>query len=337
MKAVLLKGVGGVEMLRVGDAPIPEPAAGQVLVKVMATSVNRADLVQRQGNYPPPAGESAILGLEVSGVIDKLGPGVSGWAEGERVMSLVGGGGYAEYAVAYAPHLLRIPPSLTFAEAACCCETYVTAFLNIHLIGGLKDGDTVMIHGGGGGVNIAGIQLCRALTPHARIIVTASPRKKERVKEMGVDMVIDYRDAPDFSNLVREFTSGEGVQVILDHVGADYLKANLKSLAIGGRLVIIGVISGSTGQFNLAALMVGRQSIIGSVLRSRSVQEKGEIIARFADAVLPLFAERRVVPVIDRVFALDDVAAAHHLMEEGGPFGKIVLKVADPTVQPADR
>ena len=183
MKAVLLEGFGGVEVLQVGEVDRPVPGENQVLVKVMATSINRPDLVQREGKYPPPPGDSEILGLEVSGVIEEVGPGVVGWQKGERVISLVGGGGYAEYAVAYANHLMRIPDSMSFEEAACVCESYITAFLNIFMIGEFKDGQTAILHGGGGGVNTAGIQLCRALAPSSKLIVTAHPSKMERVKE----------------------------------------------------------------------------------------------------------------------------------------------------------
>jgi NADPH:quinone reductase len=327
MKAVLLDGFGGVEVLKVGEAEKPRPGEGQVLVRVMATSVNRPDLVQREGKYPPPPGDSDILGLEVAGVVEELGPGVTGWQKGERVISLVGGGGYAEYAVAYASHLMRIPDSMSFGEAACVCESYITAFLNVFMIGGLKDGNTVILHGGGGGVNTAAIQLCKALTPKARIIVTASPAKMERVKELGADLVIDFTQTPDFSEIVKEFTNKKGVDVILDHVGAKYLAPNMNSLGYAGRLVVIGVISGIKAELNLALMMVKRQQIIGSVLRSRPVQDKGEIVAEFTRTALPKFADRTIVPLIERVFPLDQVADAHRMMEEDKHFGKIVLQI----------
>ena len=223
MKAVLLEGFGGVEVMKIGEAEKPTPKEGQVLLKVHATTVNRPDLVQRMGNYPPPAGDSEILGLEVAGVIEELGAGVTGWKVGDRVMTLVGGGSYAEYAVAYASHLMPIPESMSFEEAACVCESYITAFLNIFMIGGLKDNNTAIIHGGGGGVNMAGVQLCKALVPNTKLIVTAAPDKIERVKGMGVDLVINFRETPDFAEAVKEFTNKKGVDVILDHVGAKYL------------------------------------------------------------------------------------------------------------------
>jgi putative PIG3 family NAD(P)H quinone oxidoreductase len=327
MKAVLLEGFGGVEVLKVGEAEKPIPAEKQVLVKVMATSVNRPDLVQREGKYPPPPGDSEILGLEVSGIVEELGPGVTGWQKGERVVSLVGGGGYAEYAVAYASHLMRIPDSMSFEEAACICESYITAFLNIFMIGEFRDGQTAILHGGGGGVNTAGIQLCRALTPTSKLIVTAHPSKLERVKQIGADLVIDFTQTPDFTEIVKEFTNKKGVDLILDHVGAKYLAPNMNSLAYKGKLVSIGVTSGIKAELNLALMMVKRQSIIGSVLRSRPVSEKGEIVAEFTRRALPKFADRTVVPIIEKVFTLDQVVDAHRMMEEDRHFGKIVIRI----------
>jgi putative PIG3 family NAD(P)H quinone oxidoreductase len=328
MKAVLMEGFGGIEVMKIGEAEKPSPKEGQVLLKVHATTVNRPDLVQRMGNYPPPPGDSEILGLEVAGVIEELGAGVTGWKVGDRVMTLVGGGSYAEYAVAYASHLMAIPASMSFEEAACVCESYITAFLNIFMIGGLKDNNSVIIHGGGGGVNMAGVQLCKALVPNTKIIVTAAPDKIERVKGMGVDLVINFRENPDFTEIVKEFTNKKGVDVILDHVGAKYLAPNMNSLGYAGRLVIIGVISGIKAELNLALMMVKRQQIIGSVLRSRPVKDKGDIVAEFTRTALPKFADRTIVPIIEKVFTLDEVVEAHRMMEEDRHFGKIVLKVA---------
>jgi len=327
MKAVLLDGFGGSEVLKIGEADTPSPSEGQVLIKVAATSVNRPDIVQREGNYPPPKGESDILGLEVAGVIEEVGPGVTAWKTGDRVMSLVGGGGYAEYAVAYATHLIPIPESMSFEQAACVCETYITAFLNVFLIGGLKDGESVLLHGGGGGVNTAAIQLCKALTPNVKIMVTASPGKIERVKQHGAHLVVNYEDE-NFAEEVKAYTNNRGARVILDHIGANYLTPNMKALAAGGTLVVIGVMSGVKAELNLALMMVKCQRIIGSVLRSRSAQEKGEIIAEFTKMVMPRFAAGTLVPLIYKTYSLDDVAEAHRAMERSEHFGKIVLKVA---------
>lgn len=329
MRAVLLKEFGSVENLYVGEVEIPKPKKGEVLIKVAATSINRPDLVQREGKYPPPPGDSEILGLEVAGVIEELGEDVVGWKKGDRVISLVGGGGYAEYAVAYAIHLIPIPENVTFEEAACICESYITAFSNIFMIGELKDGETAIIHGGGGGVNTAGIQLCKGLAPHSKLIVTANPSKMENVKKLGVDLVIDYTTTPDFSETVKEFTNKKGVDVILDHVGAKYLDPNMKSLGYAGRLVIIGVISGIKAELNLALMMVKRQKIIGSVLRSRPVSQKGEIVSEFTRVALPKFADGTIKPIISAVFPMDKVQEAHKMMEEDKHFGKIVLKIQD--------
>lgn len=327
MKAVLMDAFGAADVLRIGEVDRPAPAAGQVLIKVFATSINRPDLVQREGKYPPPAGDSEILGLEVAGVIEAIGAGVSGWQVGERVMTLVGGGGYAEFAVAYAAHLMRIPESMSFEEAACVCESYITAFLNVFMIGEFKDGQTAILHGGGGGVNTAAIQLSRALTPASKLIVTASPAKMTRVREIGADFLINFHDTPDFTEVVKEYTGKKGVDLILDHVGAKYLAPNMNSLGYKGRLVIIGVISGIKAELNLALMMVKRQQIIGSVLRSRPVSEKGEIVAEFTRRAVPRFADRTIVPIIERVFALEQVADAHRMMEADQHFGKIVLRV----------
>jgi putative PIG3 family NAD(P)H quinone oxidoreductase len=327
MKAVLLDGFGGTEMLRIGEITRPSPAQGQVRIKVVATSVNRPDVVQRQGNYRQPPGESEILGLEVAGTIDALGAGVSDRSVGDRVMCLVAGGGYAEYALAYAGHLIPMPQSMSFEEAACVCETYITAFLNIFLIGGFANGESALLHGGGGGVNTAAIQLCKTLTPEAKVIVTASPGKLERVKQLGADLVIDYT-SQDFAQEAKTFTGGKGVDLILDHLGAKYLTANMTALAVEGRLLLIGVMGGSKAEINLALMMVKRQRIIGSVLRSRSVEQKAQITTEFIKTVLPKLADRTIVPLIHTVLPLERVAQAHEMMESSKHFGKIVLRVA---------
>jgi putative PIG3 family NAD(P)H quinone oxidoreductase len=326
MKAVLIDDFGGPEVLRIGECEAPLPGIGQVLIKVAATSVNRPDIIQRQGNYPAPKGESEILGLEVAGVIEALGVGVVGYAVGQRVMALVGGGGYAEYVAAHAGHLMAIPDSMSDAQAACVCETYITAFLNIFMLAALQDGEAILIHGGGGGVSTAAIQLCKTLRADVQVIVTASSGKVERVRELGADVVIDYRTQR-FADEVKAATGGQGVAVILDHIGGRYLADNLKSLAVGGRLIIIGVMGGIKAELNLAVMMVKRQHIIGSVLRSRPLQEKSAIIHEFAQTVLPRLADQTIAPLIHRVFPLEEVAEAHRLMEESSHFGKIVLEI----------
>jgi len=321
-----MESFGGAEVLYVGEAPRPTPAPGQVLVRVMATSVNRADIVQREGHYPPPPGESPILGLEVAGEVAAVGEGVHAWRPGDRVMGLVGGGGYAEYALVHAGHLIPIPADMDYETAGCICEVYITAFLNLFLLGGFTDGQSVLLHGGGGGVNTAGIQLCRALARDAFIAVTASAAKIDRVRELGADRVIDYK-RDDFAESIREHTGGRGVDLILDHIGAAYLAGNLRALAREGKLVVIGVMGGSVAEVNLAHLLVKRQEIIGSSLRSRSVAKKSEITAAFAGRVMPLFENGTLAPLIHEVFPLEQAAEAHRTMEASRHFGKIVLAV----------
>ncbi|MDE0094969.1 MAG: NAD(P)H-quinone oxidoreductase [Gammaproteobacteria bacterium] len=326
MKAILLDGFGGPECMHYGEARMPEPGANQVLIRVAATSVNRPDIIQRQGNYNPPQGESEILGLEVAGTVESVGEDVTDWKRGDRVMALIGGGGYAEFAVAHAGHLMTIPENMTFAQAACVCETYITAFLNLFRLGRLKDGESALLHGGGGGVNTAAIQLCRQLAPESPLFVTASSGKVDSVRELGAQHVIDYRHSA-FDEEIAEITGGRGVDVILDHVGAEYLQKNLKSLAVYGRLVIIGVTSGPRGEVNLALMMVKRQQITGSVLRPRSIAQKAEIIRDFRDRVLGLFASGAIAPLVSHEFPLQEAASAHRLMETSGHFGKIVLNI----------
>jgi putative PIG3 family NAD(P)H quinone oxidoreductase len=321
-----MDGFGGVGVLRIAEVEQPEPGPGQVLIRVAASSVNRPDLIQREGRYPPPPGESAILGLECAGTVAAVGQDVDMPAVGDRVLALLGGGGYAEFAVAHAAHSLPIPASLGFDAAACIAETWITAWLNLFEIADLRDGESVIVHGGSGGVGTAAIQLVRALCPASPIIVTVSAGKIERVLQLGADRAIDYR-SENFSNAIRDATGGNGADVILDHIGGDSLERNLRALAVGGRLVVIGITSGADALLNLGRLMLKRQRIIGSVLRSRPVTEKAAIIGRFAARVLPLLAEGRIGPVIDSRYPLAAVADAHRRMEAGAHFGKIVLIV----------
>jgi len=324
MKAITLRDFGGPEMMQYTDIDTPSPGDGQLLVRVHATSVNRPDVIQRQGNYPPPPGDSAVLGLEVAGVVEAGGGGTSRFKPGDRVVALVGGGGYAEYALARADHAMALPAAISFEQAACICETYITAYLNLFLLGELQGKKTVLIHGGGGGVATSAIQLCRALTPDTEIIVTASTGKLARVAAQGAHHVIDYR-TQSFAEEIQRITGKRGVDVNLDHIGAKYLEDNMKSLALAGTLMLIGVMGGIKAELNLATMMVKRQRIIGSVLRSRPVAEKASIIARFEETVMPLIAAGEVTPLVDATFPLSEAAEAHRLMEKGGHFGKIVL------------
>ena len=324
MKAITLSDFGGPEMMRFTEVETPAPGDNQVLIRVKATSVNRPDIIQRQGNYPAPPGDSEILGLEVAGIVEAIGENVTRYAPGDSVVSLVGGGGYAEYALALESHTMPIPESISFEQAACICETYITAYLNLFMIAELQGKQSVLIHGGGGGVATAAIQLCKALTPDTEIFVTASPTKIERVKQQGADHVIDYQ-TQDFAAEVKRISEKRGVDVILDHIGAKYLDSNLKSLAVGGCIMLIGVMGGIKAEINLAMIMVKRQRIIGSVLRSRPVDEKAFIIKQFEQTVMPLFACGKISPLVHATFPLSEAAQAHNLMEQGGHFGKIIL------------
>jgi putative PIG3 family NAD(P)H quinone oxidoreductase len=330
VKVIIQDGNGGPEVLKPGTAPDPVAAAGRVLIRVHATSVNRPDAVQRQGNYPPPPGESPILGLEAAGTVEAVGPGVMGFAPGERVFALLGGGGYAELAAAYAGHVMKIPPNLSFEQAACICETYITAHMNLFGNARLQDGETVLLHGGGGGVTTAAMELCRALVPHARVLVTASPAKIARVKGLGADAVIDYKNE-DFADAVLRLTGGHGAHVILDHIGGAYLARNQKALALDGRLAVIGVMGGRRAELDIGRLLTQRQSILGSVLRPRTTEQKTAIIHAFARDVLPLFASGAIAPLIDAVYPLERAADAHRAMESSSHFGKLVLRVAEPS------
>jgi putative PIG3 family NAD(P)H quinone oxidoreductase len=326
MRAVLMAGFGGPEVLRVDEVPRPEAQPGQVLIRVATTSVNRADLHQRAGNYPPPPGESELLGLECAGVIEQLGEGVSGWRVGERVMTLLGGGGYAEYATAQASTLLPVPPNLDLAQAAAIPEVWITAWLNVFREARLEPGETLLVQGGASGVGTAAIQLAGALGPSPVIVTVGSSEKAEACRALGADHAILYK-TEDFSKRVLEITRGRGANVILDHIGAANLEPNLACLALYGRLVIIGLLGGARAELNIGRLMVKRQRIIGSVLRARPIEEKAEITAAFRKAVLGRFASGELKPVIHAVLPLEEAPRAHELMAANANTGKLVLQV----------
>jgi NADPH2:quinone reductase len=330
MRAVLLKGFGGPEVLELGEASRPSPGPGQVLIRIAATSVNRADLQQRAGNYAPPPGESEILGLECAGVIEALGDGVGGWRVGDRVMTLLGGGGYAEYATAAAGTLMPIPDHLDLVRAAAIAEVWITAFLNVFREAGLRPGETLLVHGGASGVGTAAIQLAKALGPSPVLVTVGSEDKAEACLGLGADRAILYK-SEDFSSRVRELTGDHGADVILDHIGAAYLEPNLACLALYGRLVIIGLLGGARAELNIGRLMIKRQRIVGSVLRARPIEEKAEITTAFREQVLPRFASGELKPVIHTVLPLAEVRQAHELMAANANTGKILLQV-DPAL-----
>jgi putative PIG3 family NAD(P)H quinone oxidoreductase len=325
MKAVLIDRPGDETVLRIGEAPEPVLGAGELRLRVAATAVNRADLLQRQGMYPPPPGASPILGLECAGTVIEVGPGVNGWKPGDRAMALLAGGGYAEQVVVHAGSALRVPERLSLEEAAAVPEVFLTAFLNLFEVGLLSAGGSALVHGGGSGVGTASIQLVKAAG--ARALITAGSEDKcTRCLELGADLAIDYRKE-NFAERVREATGGGGVDVVLDSIGAAYLEGNLASLAIGGRLVLIGLMGGAKAEVNLAVLLAKRLHVVGSTLRTRSVEEKAAIVASFERRFGADLASGRVRPIVDRVVPLEQVADAHRSMKASEHFGKIVLQV----------
>ncbi len=321
----MTEGPGDESVLRIGEAPPPAIASGALRIRVVATAVNRADLLQRQGMYPPPPGASPILGLECAGTVSELGDGVSGWRAGDRVMALLTGGGYAEEVVVDAGSVMPVPESLPLEQAAAVPEVFLTAYLNLFELGGLTAGGTALIHGGGSGVGTAAIQLCKAAGAH--VYVTAgSDGKCQRCRDLGADLAVNYRN-DSFADRVRDATGGRGVEVVLDPIGAAYLADNLKSLSIGGRLVLIGLMGGVKAELSLAALLARRLSVIGSTLRSRPAEDKAAIIAGFQQRFGADLEAGKLRPVIDRVLPLEAVADAHRAMKASEHFGKIVLRI----------
>ncbi|HEY0591638.1 MAG TPA: NAD(P)H-quinone oxidoreductase [Thermoanaerobaculia bacterium] len=325
MKAIVFDEAGDESVLRVGEVPTPEPGPRDVRIRVAAAGVNRADLLQRQGGYPPPPGASEILGLECAGVVDAVGADVHEIAIGERVMALLSGGGYAELAVAHAGAVMRTPDGFSDAEAGAFPETFLTAFLNLFVIAGAREGRTVLVHGGGSGVGTSAIALCREA--NVRIFVTAGSEEKcRRCLDLGADAAIDYR-RQDFEEEVKQRTEGRGVDAILDHIGGAYLEKNVASLALEGTLVIIGGMGGRRAELDLGRLLARRLSVIGSTLRGRSDADKREIVRAFLGRFGAALRDGRLAPAVDSVFPLERAGDAHRRMASGEHFGKIVLKV----------
>ena len=326
MKAVVTSGEGGPEVMRLGETPRPDIGEGEVLIRIAATAVNRADTQQRKGAYPPPPGESEIMGLEAAGVIERLGPDVEGWKVGDRVMTILGGGGYAAFARAPAGTLMAVPEGFSMTEAAAIPEVFLTAYLNIFREADLKPSETLLMHGGASGVGTAAIQLARALGPSKVIVTVGSEEKAEACKALGADHVVLYKQE-DFAERVLAITEKKGADVILDHIGGGYLDKNMKCLAIYGRLVIIGLMGGAKAELNIGRMMVKRQRVIGSVLRARSIKEKTALTQAFRSEALGLFASGKLKPVIHDVLPLSDIVKAHEMMEANANTGKIMLSV----------
>ncbi|MFH8787300.1 NAD(P)H-quinone oxidoreductase [Streptomyces roseoverticillatus] len=325
MYAITITEPGGPEALVWSEVPDPVPAEGEVLIEVVASAVNRADVVQRQGFYDPPPGASPYPGLECSGRIAALGPGVSGWAVGDEVCALLAGGGYAQKVCVPAGQLLPVPDGMDLVTAACLPEVTATVWSNVFMVAHLCPGETFLVHGGGSGIGTMAVQLAKAVG--ARVAVTAgSADKLEACRELGADILIDYREQ-DFVEELHKVTGGIGADVILDIVGAKYLARNVDALAVNGRLVIIGLQGGRTAELDLGALLTKRAAVMGTSLRGRPLAEKATIIAAVREHVWPLVAGGRVRPVVDRTMPMSEAAEAHRVMEQSAHVGKILLTV----------
>jgi putative PIG3 family NAD(P)H quinone oxidoreductase len=325
MRAVVAAKSGGPEVLHVVDVPDPAPTPGEVLIDVAAAGLNRADLLQRQGHYPPPPGASDIIGMECSGTVAALGEGVTGWQVGDEVCALLAGGGYAERVAVPAGQVMPIPDGVGLVEAAALPEVACTVWSNVATVGRLTAGESFLVHGGAGGVGSFAIQVAREIG--ARVFATVgSPEKGALASELGADVVINYREQ-NFVQVVGDHTGGRGVDVILDNMGAKYLEPNFRALADGGRLVIIGLQGGTRAELDINALMRKRATIAGTTLRSRTVASKSAICADVVEQLWPLVSSGRIRPVVDEILPLDRAADAHARMESGQHSGKILLRV----------
>lgn len=326
MKAITAPHPGGPEQLELIDLPNLTPGIGELLVHVRATAVNRADVLQRRGHYPPPPGASDVLGLEMAGIVTALGDGATGWSVGDEVCAVLPGGGYAEQAVVPAEVAMPLPPGLDLVESAAVPEVFTTAWDNLCNRGRLVAGETVLLHGGASGVGTAAIQLahwrgCEAL------VTAGSPYKLAFCTGLGAKGGINYRERRDFDVRVGELTGGRGVDVVLDIIGGGYLARNLRCLAVDGRLVIIGLMGGASAEVDLGLMLTRRLTITASTLRARSVEAKAALARQLVAEVWPGFANGSLRPVIDRVLPLERAAEAHAAMEASEHIGKIVLTV----------
>ncbi len=325
MKAAVADHAGGPEVLGLRDVPAPELRPGEVLLDVAATAVNRADLLQRQGLYPPPPGASEIIGLECSATVTSLGEGVTGWSVGDEVCALLAGGGYAEEVAVPAGQLMPVPDGIDLVTAAALPEVACTVWSNVFMVAGLQPGEHFLVHGGAGGIGTMAIQLAHALG--ARVYTTAgSAEKRTMCAELGADVTIDYREQ-DFVAVVRAESDGHGADVVLDNMGAKYLGRNVEVLAEQGRLVVIGMQGGTKGELDLGVLLRKRGAVIATALRSRSVEEKAAICAAVAEHVWPLVSEGKVRPIVHATLPLAEAGKAHALLESGEVAGKVLLTV----------
>lgn len=323
MRAVIANGTGGPDVLSVAEVPDLEPGPGEVLISVAAAGLNRADLLQRQGFYPPPPGASEVIGMECSGTVAAVGPGVTGAKIGDRVCALLAGGGYASQVVVPSGQVMPIPAGIDLVSAAAIPEVAATVWSNVFMVAGLRPGESLLVHGGAGGIGTFAIQLAAQLG--ARVFTTAgTPEKLAACAALGAEVGINYRD-DDFVEVVREKTQGAGVDVILDNMGAKYLGRNVSALAVEGRLVIIGMQGGSKAELDIGALLRKRGAVIATSLRSRPAAEKSTICAALVEHVWPLVAEGLLRPIVHGTMPLEGVVAAHQLMESGQHTGKILL------------
>ncbi|WP_405734410.1 NAD(P)H-quinone oxidoreductase [Streptomyces sp. NBC_00028] len=325
MRAITIPEPGGPEALVWSEVPDPVPGEGEVLVEVVASAVNRADILQRQGFYDPPPGASPYPGLECSGRVAAIGTGVSGWAVGDEVCALLAGGGYAEKVVVPAGQLLPVPKGLDLREAAALPEVTCTVWSNVFMVSHLRPGETLLVHGGSSGIGTMAIQLAKAVG--AKVAVTAGTRAKlDRCAELGADILVNYKEQ-DFVEEIRKATDGAGADVILDNMGAKYLDRNVRALAVNGRLAIIGMQGGIKGELNIAMLLSKRAAVSATSLRARPLSEKTSIVAAVREHVWPLLDGGHVRPVVDRQIPMSDAALAHRVVEESGHVGKVLLVV----------
>lgn len=325
MHAVVVPQPGGPEVMEWQEVPDPVAGPGEVVLDVAATAVNRADIAQRMGNYPPPPGAPEWLGLECSGTVSTVSPDVTGWAVGDQACALLTGGGYAEQVAVPAAQLLPIPAGIDLVTAAGLPEVWCTVWANVFLTAHLQPNEVLLVHGGGSGIGTAAIQLGRAVG--ATVAVTAgSAEKLDRCRELGASILVNYH-TDDFESAVREATDGHGADVILDIVGAKYLARNIATLATNGRLVVIGVLGGRKAEIDLRELMTKRAALVGTTLRGRPIPEKATIVAAVGEHVWPLLESGEIRPVIDRVLPISAVAEAHRLVESSQHVGKVVLTI----------
>ena len=325
MKVVEISEYGDADVLDIAERPIPEPASGEVLIKVAAAGLNRADVMQRNGQYPPPPGASDLLGLEVSGKIEAVAPDAYGVSVGDEVCALLAGGGYAQYCTAPASSCLPIPKSLNIIEAGAVPETFFTVWTNVFMRGNLKEGERILVHGGTSGIGTTAIQLAAAIG--ARVCATAGSKEKcDATIALGADYAINYREF-DFVEEIKTWTSGQGVDVILDIVGGAYVPKNIKCLASEGRLVIIATQGGLKAEINVLPIMLKRLTVTGSTLRSRTVSEKSKIAEELKKHAWPLLDSGEVKPIIDSIFPMAQVREAHRRLESGSHIGKVLLQM----------